>query len=162
MALKSAFAQADIKKVLDASLRNLRTEILQSMKKSGEESVRIARANADTIDASGKLAQSVGYVIVADGVIVAREFDRSADKPVEEHAANSSDSGQQATTNEALAGEKLAESLAAQYSKGYALIVVSGSAYAVEAESRSQDVLTSAEMYVGQQLPKLLERLTQS
>lgn len=150
MALKSTFTQADIRKVLEASLRHINTGILQSMKKLGEESVKIARGNADKIDATGKLANSIGYIIVAGGLVIAREFNSRPEKP--EHA-----SGEAADENEAQAGENYANALAAKYPEGYALIVVSGSDYAVQAESLSRDVFTSAEMYVAQRLPQLLE-----
>lgn len=146
MALKSTFTQADIRKVLETSVRHINTGILQSMRKLGEESVKIARDNADSIDATGKLADSIGYIIVADGLVIAREFVQSPDLPDDAEG----------TGDEALA---YANALAAQYPEGYALIVVSGSEYAVQAESLSKDVLTSAEMYVGQQLPQLLGKL---
>lgn len=146
MALKSTFTQADIRKVLDAGIRHINTGILQSMKKLGEESVKIARDNANKIDATGQLANSIGYIIVANGLVIASAFNEGPEKP-------------ESTGNEALAGENYAHALAAKHSEGYALIVVSGSAYAEQAESLSKDVLTSAEMYVGEKLPKLLENL---
>lgn len=142
---------------MDAGIRQINTGILQSMQKMGEESVRLARENADKIDATGKLANSIGYIIVSDGQIIAKEFKQSSvspAQPVDEPANVKRD-----MVDEVRAGETYADSLAALYPKGFALIVVSGSEYAVQAESLSQDVLTSAEMYVGRKLPQLLEKL---
>lgn len=155
MALKSTFSLADIRKELEAGIKQVRAAFLQTLRQMGEESVQIARANANVIDATGRLAASIGYVIVADGMVVAKEFLPMPDAP-----ANVTDGKEAAEpVNEAQQGEALALELAAQYSKGYALIVVSGSEYAVQAESMSKDVLTGAEMYVGKALPQQLEML---
>ncbi|WP_259014454.1 hypothetical protein [Emticicia fluvialis] len=155
MALKSTFSHADIRKELEAGIKQVKEAFLQILKQAGEESVQIARANAHTIDASGRLAASIGYVIVADGMVVAKDFLPMPDAPA------SAPDGTEAEppVNEAQQGESLAYELAAQYGKGYALIVVSGSEYAVQAESMSKDVLTGAEMYVGKTVTDALEKL---
>lgn len=153
MALKSTFTQADIRKVLEAGKRHINTGMLQSMKKLGEESVKIARDNANRIDATGKLANSIGYIIVADGRVIASEFNKRA------KAADNATGTPADENDEAQAGESYANALAAKHNEGYALIVVSGSGYAVQAESLSQDVLTSAEMYVGQHLRSMLNKI---
>lgn len=153
MALKSTFKQADIRKMLDASARQVRTGILHSLNKLGEESVKIARDNANRNDATGRLANSIGYLIVADGQVIAQEFNRSLKSPT--NTTSPTEQNATDTENEAEVGEQFARTLAAKYPKGYALIVVSGSAYAVQAESVSEDILTSAEMYVGERLKGL-------
>lgn len=153
MALKSTSAQADIRKMLDATRRQVREGMVHSLNKLGEESVRIARDNANRNDATGRLANSIGYLIVADGQVIAQEFNRSLKSPTD--TTSQTEQNTKATENEAEAGEQFARTLAAKYPKGYALIVVSGSDYAVQVESMSEDILTSAEMYVSGELRKL-------
>lgn len=154
MALKSTSAQADIRKMLDATRRQVREGMVHSLNKLGEESVRIARDNANRNDATGRLANSIGYLIVADGQVIAQEFNRSLKSP-SDTTTSQTEQNTKATENEAEAGEQFARTLAAKYPKGYALIVVSGSEYAVQAESMSEDILTSAEIYVSGELRKL-------
>jgi hypothetical protein len=145
MAIRPLFNINDAvrKKVAQASIR-VDNAIVQTLRRLGEQCVRRARESGDYTDQTGNLRSSIGFIVVLNGSIIERNF----------ISASKDENGKGRAT-----GEGLAEDLASKYSIGYVLIVVAGMNYAAAVESKSKDVLTSAEKYAEKQLPKLLERL---
>jgi len=144
MGLVPIFTNAQVAAEIALRLQRIHQAIIAALKRLGEECVRVARIEGNYIDQTGNLRSSIGYVLVANGVIVDSNFD----------TANSDQDGKGVATGRAFAEEK-----ARQYSTGYALIVVAGMNYAAAVESRSRDVLTSSEIYAKQRLPVMLAAL---
>jgi hypothetical protein len=144
LGLKTNFTDAQVAKELALRFQRIENAILAALKRLGEECVRVARIEGNYIDQTGNLRSSIGYVLVVNGKIVESNF-QSATKDLD---------GKGVST-----GQKFAEEKAKEYSKGYALIVVAGMNYAAAVESRSRDVLTSAEIYAKQRLPAMLQSL---
>lgn len=144
MGLTPRFTDAQVAAEFALRLQIIEKAIIASLKRLGEECVRVARIEGNYVDQTGNLRSSIGYVLVANGVVVDSDFD----------TANSDQDGKGVVTGRAFAEEK-----ASQYSTGYALVVVAGMNYAAAVESRSRDVLTSSETYAKQRLPLMLAAL---
>lgn len=113
----------------------------------GEKCVIEARdrsPEASWNDQTGNLRSSIGYVVVCNGKIVQTSaFDQ---------VKNGTKGPQE--------GKNLAESLAAKFTKGYALIVVAGMNYAEYVEAMDNKVvLTSAELLANRELPVMMQKL---
>lgn len=145
MAIRPLFNISDAvrKKIANASIR-IDNAIVQALKRLGEKCVAKARDSGDYTDQTGNLRSSIGYLIVLNGSVIERNF----------ISASKDENGKGIAT-----GAAFAEDLAQKYSKGYVLIVVAGMSYAAAVESKSRDVLTSAEKYAEKELPKLLRKL---
>ena len=144
MGIRAKFNSTVVRQRMNEVLQRIDAAIIQALKRLGELCVKEAREHGNYIDQTGNLRSSIGYVIVANGEIIESAFS-SANKDQEGKGVNT--------------GKAYAEDLSKNYSKGYALIVVAGMSYAAAVESKSRDVLTSAEMYAKEQLPKMLEQL---
>ena len=96
---------------------------------------------------TGNLRSSIGYVVTKDGKVVSRGgFDR-VDGP--ERAKATFDGSEQ--------GLSFAESLAKNYPKGYALIVVVGVEYAVYLQAvMDKDIIASGEAHLKKELKRLV------
>ena len=115
----------------------------------GEECVRQARENGNYIDHTGNLRNSIGYVLLCDGNIISSNFEERVQSTVVNKANGMG----------VLEGKKLAEKLAKDFTKGYALIVVAGMNYAYYIETLNKDVLDSAERYAMRVTPKMMSDL---
>lgn len=142
MGIKPNFTRADVAKYLEQKRALIEKAIIRNLQYLGEQCVNQARTNGDYTDRTGNLRSSVGYVVVAGGEIVDRNFQKSK-----------GDTGLSV-------GSELAERLAQQYESGYALIVVAGMNYALYLEAKHhRDVLTSAELFAQQKLPLMMAKL---
>lgn len=115
----------------------------------GEECVRQARENGNYIDHTGNLRNSIGYVLLCDGNIISSNFEERVQSTVVNKANGMG----------VLEGKKLADKLAKEFTKGYALIVVAGMNYAYYVETLNKDVLDSAERYAMRVTPKMMSDL---
>lgn len=107
--------------------------------RSGEES---------WIDQTGNLRSSIGYVIVRNGKIVKRGGFEKVDGPKRSET----------TEDGSVLGENYAKRLAADYTKGFALIVVAGMDYASYVEDmESKDVLKGGELEAEKLVKKLID-----
>lgn len=138
------FSIVDIRKQLEKAQRKIDKAVVQVLRRLGEMCVAEARENGGYTDQTGNLRSSIGYVIVVNGIIVENVFSE----------ANKDEGAKGEST-----GRSYAETLAKNYSSGYVLIVVAGMNYAASVESKSKNVLTSAEKYAEKKLPKMLEQL---
>ena len=117
--------------------------ILYRMSYIGEQVLNAARSTNSYKDQTGNLRSSIGYVIVKDGSVVrASSF---------EQVKNGSDGTSK--------GRSYAESLAARYKNGIALIVVAGMNYAAYVKKRGYDVIDSSELLAEQLVPQMLREL---
>ena len=95
------------------------------------------------MDRTANLRNSVGYVVVLDGFI-------------EESGGFNLRSGGEEGARE---GRRFAESLAAQYPTGAALIVVAGMEYASYVSAKGYDVLDSARLAGEEAAERLLDKI---
>lgn len=154
MGVTPRFKPSDIRKKLEEAVARIEKAIFANLSYLGEECVNHARTVGDYRDQTGNLRNSIGYVIVKDGQIVKRNFQRSAS------VKNSKGKTTKGGKDGVLTGEKLAEELARQVApEGFVLIVVAGMAYASKVESRGRNVLSSAENYAKAEMPGIITKL---
>jgi len=136
----------DVRKKIARKVKNIEKAIIQNLKTLGEMCVKVARENGNYIDQTGNLRSSIGYVLLANGVIVSENF-QSAVKDENNNGVNT--------------GKQFALKLAQNYPNDFVLIVVAGMKYAAAVESRSRDVLSSSEIFAKKELPKMINQLEQ-
>lgn len=138
---------SDIDAYFEAELDRIHSLILRMLCFLGEKCVVEARdrsPQASWVDQSGNLRSSIGYVVVCNGQIV----NVSNFTPVKNG------------TDGAAEGKSLAEKLAKNHERGYALIVVAGMNYAAYVEAiNNKCVLVSAELFAKRELPSMIEKL---
>lgn len=144
MGIKMTTPMSDIDAFLNSELERIYRLTVRMLCLLGEKCVIEARTNGQYTDQTGNLRSSIGYVVVYNGGIV----DGSSFNTV----AQGSDGSTQ--------GRELAEKLAKNYKKGYALIVVAGMNYASYVEAiENKSVLISAELFARRELPSMIEKL---
>lgn len=120
---------------LQRAIKKLQEDVLTALSKLGDESVvriRNRSAKESWIDHTGNLRSSIGFAVYEQG----SKFMQSAFTQVL--------SGSEGSSN----GKKMIDSLAKQYAKVYALVVVAGMEYAGEVEALdSKDVLASTRIW---------------
>ena len=126
--------------------------IVELLKRTGEEFVKIARLEGNYQDWTGNLRSSIGYVIIRNGSQIVKDFKESKKE------------GTDKKTGKAEA-ERLTRELAGTHSTCYVLIGVAGMKYAVFVEAmENKDVLSravdKAEDFIRAQSRSLFNRLT--
>ncbi len=134
--------------VMQRAVDIINEEILQSLTRLGEESVARIRTRSmaeSWIDHTGNLRSSIGYAVFEHGrKVIGSSFDAVAG-PEGNGTAGSK------------AGEKYLETLASQYAKTYALVVVAGMDYAGYVEAiEGKDVLASTEIWAKDKVDRYL------
>lgn len=151
MGLEPKFTKADVERMMRERMDRIDRAIVFTLKYLGEQCVSIARENGDYNDITGNLRNSIGYVLVKHGEIIADNFKRSA-RPTSGKGKGSK--------NGVSIGREFAEELARDHTSGYALIVVAGMNYALYVERKyNRDVLNSSERFADAQLPGMLRDL---
>lgn len=140
---------AEIDALLRKEAERVEELTIRALARLGEMCVTEARdrpSMTSWIDQTGNLRSSIGYVIVRDGEIISLSDFRQVNN------------GREGVES----GKELATELAKAYSTGYALIVVAGMRYAVFVEAmENKVVLSSAELFARNELPKMLAKLKQ-
>ena len=149
MGITPTFKPADIKKRLDAFLKVVEKRQIERMQRLGELCVIHQKQLRGYTDQTSNLISSTGYMVFVNGIAVHTAYEQSAPKV--------SKSG--VTYDGAQQGESLAKKIGSKYGEGICLVVTAGMDYAVKVESMGKDVLTSAEIYAKQELPKMLKEL---
>lgn len=150
MAIKMTTQKKEIESYLKQCSEQVHKETVRVLSYIGERCIIEARDRSQIeswIDRTGNLRSSVGYVIVANGEIVAiSDFNQ----------VNSGSEGK----NE---GEAYARTLASSITKGYAVIVVAGMSYASFVEAmENKVVLASAETLAMKIVPEIMNELKKS
>lgn len=119
---------------IDRMVSEIDVKIVRKLLEVGERCVNRARITEekgkDYTDKSGNLRGSVGYILVANGVII----NEGGFEPVK------------GATEGPEAGRNLAHRLVKDYPQFYVLIVVAGMQYASFVSDKGYDVLDSAEL----------------
>lgn len=143
MPIKQTTTAEQIDAYIAQRVNAMQNAILYRMSYIGEQVLNAARSTNSYKDQTGNLRSSIGYVIVKDGSVVrASSF---------EQVKNGSDGTSK--------GRSYAESLAARYKNGIALIVVAGMNYAAYVKKRGYDVIDSSELLAEQLVPQMLREL---
>lgn len=146
-----------VRKIFNSLENNIERGILNTLMYVGEVCVNHARSVNTYHDQTGNLRNSIGYVITQNGQILHSNFERKVAAVIV--TQNGIARRRTDIRDGMIAGEELAEKLAANYPFGYAVIVVAGMNYAAAVESRGLDVLTSAELLAEEIVPGLLRDL---
>ncbi len=136
MGLVPRFTISDIRRKLEQAHARIDQVIISKLQYLGELAVTYARTLNTYQDQTGNLRASIGYLILHDARVVYSSFDGAMPEGVS-------------------AGESHARKVAAEFPKGYVLILVAGMAYAAAVESRGLDVLSSANHMVEGMLPEI-------
>jgi hypothetical protein len=165
MGIKPMFTRNDIKRRVDAFLKEVENAQIEALEKLGEECVTHARELPPEIgfhDRTGNLRSSIGYSVYKNGEAVRDYYFKSEGKEKEE--------GKPDIGGDALKKAKdLADSVGKE-TKGITLVVTAGMNYAAALEAngawkikskRSYDVLASAELLAERKLPKILSDLVE-
>lgn len=139
------FTRAQVKDMLIKKAQAIEQAILMRMLRVAETFVRNARENGQYNDITGNLRNSIGYLILKDGVQIYEGFKRSA-------KVTKSQTG-------VITGRALANEISKKYPRGYALIVVAGMEYAAAVESRGKDVLTGSSQIARNDLKTALQAI---
>ena len=125
------FSQKDINKWVDIFTERAEEKMYTLLQAAGEMFVRYARESGRYIDHTGNLRSSIGYVIVRNGSVAYRNFQKQ----------NIGTEGAEGVER----AKRLARELATTHSKGLVLIGLAGMEYAVYVEAiESKDVITAA------------------
>lgn len=148
------FNKADFEKMVKERLLRIDQAVVMRLKRIGETFVKNARENGAYNDITGNLRNSVGYVILRDGVQLESDFKRSASV---KNSKGKKTSGSKDGVN---AGKDLAFEIARKFPRGYVLIVVAGMEYASKVESRGKDVLTASSIIAEKQLKEAIQTIS--
>lgn len=136
-------ALPDIDGIMASKVKEIEDAIVYNLSYVGERCVNEARTGYTYTDRTGNLTSSMGYVLVKDGQVIKQSsFEKVKD----------GDDGVKR-------GPDMAREIAAQTSKGIALIVVAGMNYARYVADRGFNVLASAEILAEKLVPQLMRRL---
>lgn len=119
------------------------------LKRVGETFVKNARENGQYNDITGNLRNSIGYIVMRDGVQLHQDFRRAAKV--------GKGSGAKDGVN---AAKDLAFEVAQNFQRGYALIVVAGMEYAASVEAKGKDVLTASSIQAKNDLQEAIKSLS--
>jgi len=129
----------DIDRYLQDQINKRIKAIISELDRIGVKCKDEARDNGNYKDHTNNLRNSVGYVVLNDGVVVSGSvFDQSAGGG---------------------AGTAELQNQIAKYPTGIVLIVVAGMNYAAAVEARNLNVLTSAELLAERLVPQLLRQI---
>ncbi|MDV3750656.1 hypothetical protein CMU19_04515 [Elizabethkingia anophelis] len=153
MGIESNFDMGAINSYLNNRLRTLEELVVRNLNYLGMQCVTIAK-NLDTYkDRSGNLRNSIGYIVVAKGVVVNSLFEGST-------AGNGKSTSDEKGDK---VGAAFARGLAEKYSEGYVLIVVAGMKYASYVEDvHHLAVLEPAENYAKSNMLSVANRIVNS
>ena len=130
--IKLKINEAEINKRLTEAAKSRLDNIVRILRVIGEQAVNYAKINGNYQDRTANLRNSIGYVIVLDGVIIDELFEKTI-QPKEV-----------SKENPIKTGRDLAYQLA-EGKQGLYLIVVAGMSYASYVTSKGFDVLISSE-----------------
>ena len=129
MPLIPGFTQGDINNRINRWVVSIEQRTIWTLAMVGEACVNAARnktpAEGSFNDQTGNLRSSIGYVVAREGNILTAKFEG---KTAEGRAQ----------------GQKIADEVLRDNSKGFILIVVAGMEYAAAVESKGYDVITGS------------------
>jgi hypothetical protein len=157
--LTPKFNVDQVKKYMLEQKQLIDQALLLRLQRVGERFVKNARENGSYKDHTGNLRNSIGYVILKDGLQLVENFKKSS-KAFQ--LITDGDKKSKSTTNEGIKKAKeVASAIAAKYPKGFAIICVAGMDYSAAVESKGYDVITSSAQGAADDLEKSISELKQ-
>lgn len=154
MAITAGFTIDDMREHFNRFFDAVEEKQIARLKRLGEECVTRARSEhpRNWQDQTGNLRSSIGYMLFKDGIAISESsFEQvSAKNPQSGDVYDGAEQGMQFC-------KQIGES-----TSGISLVVVAGMNYAIHVEKSGRDVLTSAELFAEQELPRMLEELKQN
>lgn len=135
----------DIEKAVQERLDRIENAIIETLGFIGESFVRDARENANFTDRTGNLRSSIGFVILKNGQVIDQNFEEAGVGPDRQTGK--------------LKSIDVAYKKAADFPKGFVLIVVAGMEYAAAVESKNFDVITGSSLIAEDALRKAVKSL---
>lgn len=156
MGIKAKFTAKQVEMELARRSRSIEAAIIRRLQFLGEKCLIECRTNKSYQDQTGNLTSSMGYVVVANGMIVqSHGFNQGVQ-------SLSGNSGTAVGKSGMATGQALAKEVAQEFRTGYALIVVAGMNYAAAVEAKGYNVLTSAELLAEKEMPRMMKALSQN
>ncbi|MBC9913185.1 hypothetical protein [Chitinophaga varians] len=161
--IRPRFSNGQIQEMLTERLKRIDSAILTRLQYIGESFVKNAREKADFTDRTGNLRNSIGYIILKNGVQMYENFRRTAN--VEVSIKSGRNRGQKRNTKGGKRGMEAAREVAANaagnFQNGYVLIVVAGMEYAAFVEAMGYDVLTASSEIAKRDLQNAIKSIKQ-
>jgi hypothetical protein len=156
------FDKKDFQKIVEAKLLRIDQALVMRLKRIGETFVKNARENGSYNDITGNLRNSVGYLILRDGVQLDSDFRKSA--VVMKTIKRGKNTGKERKTygskEGVRSGKDFAFEVARKFPRGYVLIVVAGMEYASKVESKGKDVLTASSIIAEKDLREAIAAIS--
>lgn len=139
MGLVPKFTMADVHAQIQRKLELIDKETLACFQRLGDKCVTKAKDDRGYQDQTGNLKNSIGYVIIHNGVIVDSALGRWAPGSISQQVVDEHKS---------------------KYPTGWVLIVVAGMNYASYVEARhNKVVLSTAELFAESEMPRMMKEL---
>lgn len=145
MGIQQITPQAQVDRYLEEQIARREKAIINALNYVGVQCINEGRKGGTYKDRTGNLRNSIGYVLVVNGIIK----EKSAPIPI-----GKDEDGLGARTMSMRQRE-----LAARFPQGIVLIVVAGMNYASYVEALNYNVLTSAEQLAVRLVPELMRQL---
>lgn len=142
--IKQLFSENDLDRWFEIFEENANSALYEKLQEAGEMFVKLARENGSYQDQTGNLRSSIGYVIVKDGIILAKNFAKSGKGKDPEKGIQSAD--------------KLA-TVIAKGINGFVLVCVSGMNYSVYVEAKGFEVISSSSQQTEMWLRKSIQTI---
>jgi hypothetical protein len=133
-----------IRKSIAEKIRIMDTAIISRFQSVGEQFIVDARNSGGYKDQTGNLRNSIGYLVLRNGLVVSMSSFAS--------------SGKRSTGKGAAKGKEFILLVAKDYPKGYVLICAAGMEYAAAVESRGKDVITGSSQLAESKIRQALNR----
>lgn len=161
--IRPRFSNGQIRQMLTERLMRIDKAILTRLQYIGETFVKNARDKAEFKDRTGNLRNSIGYIILKNGVQMYENFRKSANVEVEvKSGRNRGQKRRSRGAGQGLdKGKEVAIAAASQFGNGYVLIVVAGMEYAAAVEAKGYDVLTASSEIAKRDLQAAIKSIAQ-
>jgi hypothetical protein len=161
--LTPKFTRKQVRQYMEEMKQRLEQVILLRLRRIGERFVLNARTKTKSQggfgDRTGNLRNSIGYIVLRNGVQIEADFKRSA------VVLNTSKSGKEKLTKGGSAGvdkgKQIADEVAKKFPTGYVLIAVAGMEYAAAVESKGLDVITGSTLTAVTELKTAVREIQQ-
>ena len=124
MPLIPGFSQGGVNNRIDNWVVSIEQRIIWALSQTGESFANDAKEFGSYTDHTGNLRSSVGYIIARDGNILTGKFEGTPEGKIQ--------------------GQKIADEVLRENTKGFILICVAGMGYAAAVESKGKDVITGS------------------
>ena len=123
--LRALFGRKYVQERVNKFRENFDKKMHHTLVYMGEQFINKARVNGNYTDQTGNLRASIGYIVLKDGAILNQAFQGNKQEGIAQ-------------------GQKIANEIAQQYTRGFILIGVAGMNYAASVEAKGYDVISGS------------------